>query len=371
MQQAKLKFCEACRKSKRTCDSQRPSCSYCIEIRQKCAYSYHNTVMVDQFITSSRSVFTTQNARRLSSGSACETCRKRKTKCDGGSPCHYCRTNNLDCVNNIHERRLRAMSRTTTNGSNRGVTTTTSSLSMSTTIDNSNPTTTTTERPTEDATMDQIEDRLRRIERLMTAFTPTITSTNEKRQYVVRGLRHSVHGTSATTTTTVAEKGGYERKVRMEPVHNMSAFGSISPPTTTAALTTMAAKAPAPHFSMSSIPTTHHQQTTANSTLKLSVSPSSDNMDVLPSPPNSTSSVVSSFDLHQQNYQYQSSNRWKITGSIPSLMDQLSDRTFPTSAVEYTITQYPIYPLTPPLPANTSTLLRASSSTMQRPHSLS
>ncbi|KAI9344766.1 hypothetical protein BD770DRAFT_447111 [Pilaira anomala] len=34
---------------------------------------------------------------RLSSGSACEACRKRKTKCDGGEPCTYCASTGIQC----------------------------------------------------------------------------------------------------------------------------------------------------------------------------------------------------------------------------------------------------------------------------------
>lgn len=37
-------------------------------------------------------------SRRLSSGSACEACRRRKTKCDGGQPCAYCASNGIECV---------------------------------------------------------------------------------------------------------------------------------------------------------------------------------------------------------------------------------------------------------------------------------
>lgn len=82
----------------------------------------------------------------------------------------------------------------------------------------------------------------------------------------------------------------------------------------------------------------------------------------LPSPPNSARSTSSLKLQHDHN------NEWKTSGAIPSLMgkngcvsvynvqsndssfyiDQLSKRTFATSAVDYTITHYPIYPLTPP-----------------------
>lgn len=43
--------------------------------------------------------------RRLSSGSACETCRRRKTKCDGGQPCAYCATNRIQCIHRPTKKR--------------------------------------------------------------------------------------------------------------------------------------------------------------------------------------------------------------------------------------------------------------------------
>lgn len=42
-----------------------------------------------------------QYARRLSSGSACETCRRRKTKCDGGQPCAFCSSNGIQCSHRL------------------------------------------------------------------------------------------------------------------------------------------------------------------------------------------------------------------------------------------------------------------------------
>ncbi|KAI9299722.1 hypothetical protein BJ944DRAFT_171969 [Cunninghamella echinulata] len=43
--------------------------------------------------------------RRLSSGSACETCRRRKTKCDGGQPCAFCSSNNIECIHRPSRRK--------------------------------------------------------------------------------------------------------------------------------------------------------------------------------------------------------------------------------------------------------------------------
>lgn len=51
--------------------------------------------------------------RRLSSGSACETCRRRKTKCDGGQPCAFCSSNNIECIHRP-SRRKRSMPKYTT-----------------------------------------------------------------------------------------------------------------------------------------------------------------------------------------------------------------------------------------------------------------
>jgi hypothetical protein len=46
---------------------------------------------------------------RLSSGSACDTCRRRKTKCDGGSPCAYCANNNMQCIHRPSKRKRAAI----------------------------------------------------------------------------------------------------------------------------------------------------------------------------------------------------------------------------------------------------------------------
>ncbi|KAG0170008.1 hypothetical protein DFQ28_002603 [Apophysomyces sp. BC1034] len=48
---------------------------------------------------------TNNGSRRLSSGSACETCRRRKTKCDGGQPCAFCAANRIECVHRAPRRK--------------------------------------------------------------------------------------------------------------------------------------------------------------------------------------------------------------------------------------------------------------------------
>jgi hypothetical protein len=146
------KTCEQCKRRSRPCDSQRP-CTQCIEADQDCAYS-----VVHDY---SQSVFSTHAARRLSSGSACETCRRRKTKCDGASPCGFCAANGIECVN-YSERRLLSKKQ---------------------------------QQPTE--AIDRIEDRLRRIERLMAAFAPSITNNPPAESHKVRPQRHSVQGVNS------------------------------------------------------------------------------------------------------------------------------------------------------------------------------
>lgn len=159
-----IRACEPCKRRKRICNGQRP-CSHCTESNMDCIYS-----VVSEH---PRSVFTTSSARRLSSGSACETCRRRKTKCDGGSPCGFCAANGIDCVNNS-ERRRRSMGPPTVTA------------------------------PNETEAMDRIEDRLRRIEKLMTAFTPSPLSQSSSAEFKeeipsmhpIRQHRHSVQGIS-------------------------------------------------------------------------------------------------------------------------------------------------------------------------------
>lgn len=146
--------CEPCKRRKRVCNGKRP-CGNCNEAQLDCVYS----VVSDH----ARSVFTTTNARRLSSGSACETCRRRKTKCDGGNPCAFCASAGIECINNS-ERRKRSLSHNNIN-----LTTNMATLSASST--SSSGATSGSDHGTD--AIDRIEDRLRRIEKLMTAFTPS------------------------------------------------------------------------------------------------------------------------------------------------------------------------------------------------------
>ncbi|KAI9279559.1 hypothetical protein BY458DRAFT_502165 [Sporodiniella umbellata] len=250
-----IRECEPCKRRKRSCNGQKP-CVGCMEGGLECVYS-----VVSEH---PRGVFGTNAARRLSSGSACETCRRRKTKCDGGNPCGFCASSGVDCINGSIERKKRA---NVTGGENEA--------------------------------MERIEDRLRRIERLMTAFTPSPLSKNCTTQTYYRKMsspllsaqkqarpprHHSIHGTSSTEP---------KHSPPLSPRQNM--FLSPSSSSSTATSTT-----PSPHMQSS-----------------------------LSTP---TSSNTAS---------------WHHSTPIPSLMDQLSKLTF-VSTMDYNAVQYPIYPIPSP-----------------------
>ncbi|CAO3619945.1 unnamed protein product [Cunninghamella blakesleeana] len=473
-----LRACESCKRKKRVCNGQRP-CSHCSDSKE-CIYS----VVSDH----ARGVFTTSTARRLSSGSACETCRRRKTKCDGGSPCGYCAANQIDCINNS-ERRKRSLANIhqyqsslsssfssnnnnnnnninnhknkinknnkNNNSNNNNNSNTTSSSSSSNTIINNQPllssplslssststinmkpknnknnkklqlsssTTTTTSTmaspsstlslsitsPTSlsssstasstvitpssasflqtniegNQTMDRIEDRLSRIEKLMKAFSPThslsqtssyqdmllqqssststairkmsspVHSTFQKQQFHhVRPHRHSVQG------ITVAKE-----KAELKSVLNQNHPTYPTPPNSKSSSSSLSAhpnqllSTSSSSSSSSTLDTTttmHNNQSNklTNSMLNLTLSPSSSTSSTTNMPPSSTTPLIYQ---SQPYYQKDILNRspspegdWK--SPIPSLMDQLSQRTFHSNAMEYTV-QYPIYPLTPPPP---------------------
>ena len=67
---------------------------------------HHHPYYQQQRYSSKLALSNTQHVpRRLSSGSACETCRRRKTKCDGGQPCAYCATNRIQCIHRPTKKR--------------------------------------------------------------------------------------------------------------------------------------------------------------------------------------------------------------------------------------------------------------------------
>ncbi|CAO3663630.1 unnamed protein product [Rhizopus stolonifer] len=236
--------CEQCKKRGRLCDTQRP-CTHCIQADQDCAYS----VLHD----GSRSIFSTQTAKRLGSGSACETCRKRKTKCDGSNPCGFCATNGIECLSRSERRPSK-------------------------------------KQPAE--AMERIDDRLRRIERLMGAFAPS-TLAQPSEGHRLRPQRHTVQGVNlAREKKDLKEKG-----LRLG-----------SPPPTNTPI---------------------HSQCIAHSMLDLSISPSNSSRIQIPFSSSSTPSAWSTTSPNNEYFNHlpsppasRNDQDWQFT--IPSLMGKSS-----------------------------------------------
>ncbi|KAI8369910.1 hypothetical protein EDC96DRAFT_440524 [Choanephora cucurbitarum] len=286
--------CEQCRRQNRICNSQRP-CSQCFEANQHCVYS----VISDQ----SRSVFSTLTARRVSSGSACETCRRRKTKCDDGYPCNFCATNNLKCVNHSERRLLAKQQQQQQQQQQQHMRT--------------------QQKPIE--TMDRIEDRLSRIERLMTVFTPSplSSSATTSSHKMVRPHRHSVQGINVAKEQ--AEMNMMKRRGSPYSFSNPR-YGSLSPSSTHTATDIINDTERANLQSSNTV-------NIANSMHNLTLSPTISSNTNSPYPLTSTSSPISGL--------------WPLSPPVSS--DQLSKRTFAPSIIDHTTNQFPIYPLTPPV----------------------
>lgn len=332
-----LRGCEPCKRRKRACNGQKP-CTHCLDASQECVYS----VISDH----PRSVFTTNTARRLSSGSACETCRRRKTKCDGLSPCGFCANNGIECINNS-ERRKRSL--------------VASSLSNSTTNASSSTTTNTSSNPSDNEAIDRIEDRLRRIEKLMTAFSPSplSQSTIPPRSTAFRKLssphlqkptlipprqqRHSIHNftSSSSSTSLKDQKSKFILLFAfMETKEFIDKLPYISPPNSNGSIKKSSdahenkhnstCNSPSPPLSPRLLKQSLSLSSTnmvASSMLNLSLSPSS-------SSTSSSSYIHSSFStptsppVNQNNSETQwaatsssgAQKEWKKSSPIPSLM---------------------------------------------------
>ncbi|CAO3591279.1 unnamed protein product [Absidia cylindrospora] len=446
-----IRACEPCRRRKRLCNGQKP-CSLCKTESNKCVYS----VISDH----PRGVFTTNTARRLSSGSACETCRRRKTKCDGSNPCAFCAANNLKCINNAERRKRASIS---VGGASSSSTLPSSTLSISSSpsppTSSSSPSSTLSTPPSQQQpssssslhsqssasmgtagsdheAIDRIEDRLRRIEQLMTVFTPsplsqsTVYSSEDgsRRPYnstnnsfnipahFVRQQRHSVQGITVakeqmelqmarramsssppqfghhSTSSDLLHAGAYitppnsgGKKQRLQHQQqqqhyqqsssslSLSASPPSSPEPSAAAAAAAVAAGSATMLRQSSNPSS---QPLTSSMLNLTLSPSSStssssNTSSMQLPQSSMSTPLSdqpqhhphpqqhlygSFGLSSHHHQQQQLHRdHPITSTaappMPSLMDQLSKRTFAASHSDYPVrSSYPIYPLSPSPP---------------------
>ncbi|GAN04988.1 hypothetical protein MAM1_0079d04456 [Mucor ambiguus] len=364
-----------------------------------------------------RSVFSTNTARRLSSGSACETCRRRKTKCDGNSPCSFCASNGIDCVNNSERRKRSVVASSLSSPSNLPITSSSlatssdntalnSTASNMATLSSATATTTTHVGAGDNEAIDRIEDRLRRIEKLMTAFTPSplsqspLTKEIKELKHAASGFRkmssphlqhasarphtharqqrHSIHSVSSASASTLKkEHSEFQRNNNLPYVSPPNSNNSSKAPSSAAAAANHnSVSSPSPPLSPRILKQSSSQHSTnvvASSMLNLSLSPSSSStssssyMQPSISTPTSPLAHHPVSDQQQQQQQQLAWNQhhntassslqkeWKQSSPIPSLMDQLSKCTFVTTAMDYTTVHYPIYPITPP-PTSSKTM---------------
>ncbi|KAK4517183.1 Peptide methionine sulfoxide reductase B2, chloroplastic [Mucor velutinosus] len=359
-----------------------------------------------------RSVFSTNTARRLSSGSACETCRRRKTKCDGNSPCSFCASNGIDCVNNSERRKRSVVASSLSSPSNLPITpsslatssdnTALNSTTSSTTTSSSSATTATTNAggAGDNEAIDRIEDRLRRIEKLMTAFTPSPLSQSPLTKEI-KELKHAASGfrkMSSPHLQHASTRSPTHARQQRHSIHSMSSPSSsastlkkehsefhrnnnlpyVSPPnsnnssktSSSAATNHNSVSSPSPPLSPRILKQSSSQHSTnvvASSMLNLSLSPSSSSTSSssymqpsisTPTSPLAHHSVSDQQQPHAWNQHHNTASsslqkEWKQSSPIPSLMDQLSKCTFVTTAMDYTTVHYPIYPITPPTNSKT------------------
>ncbi|CAO3648336.1 unnamed protein product [Cunninghamella echinulata] len=435
-----IRACDHCKRRKKLCNGQKP-CTLCLHESMECTYNIDpsstsnstSTTSSTNNAISSRSVFVTNTARRLSSGSACETCRRRKTKCDGNNPCAFCAANNLVCVNNSERRKRSSI----TNHNNTSSPLSLSSSSASIVMNNSNKdhssTTTTTSLSSpstgnhatsnnnsnnslhpDHETIDRIEDRLRRIEQLMTVFTPNQLS-HSSLYHTANDINHHHHLTSSSSSHFIrpqrhSVQGINVAKERLELQIARRALSS-SPPQSVTSLEKLHAGAyitppnsggknnnnqhhfhppsasPSPPQQQYSPEMTKMTRQLSNpltsSMYNLSLSPSSSsnnnnnnnnnlndshyhhNHHDMNTPihhlPQSSLSTPLDFNHpsshHQRSLSFSSQNdsspsvcspALSTSPPMPSLMDQLSKRTFATNLNYPAQNSYPIYPIIPP-----------------------
>ncbi|KAI8614322.1 hypothetical protein BC830DRAFT_1127910, partial [Chytriomyces sp. MP71] len=103
--------CEFCRLKRVKCDTQRPSCSFCINRGQRCVYGTRKTVYAKRVLTRSAnggsrspptagasSGETASKTRAQRGTNPCVGCRSHKKKCDNKAPtCSYCTQRGISC----------------------------------------------------------------------------------------------------------------------------------------------------------------------------------------------------------------------------------------------------------------------------------
>ncbi|KAI7882283.1 hypothetical protein K492DRAFT_206312 [Lichtheimia hyalospora FSU 10163] len=249
--------------------------------------------------------------RRLSSGSACEICRRRKTKCDGGNPCAFCSANRIECVHRATRRKKSSLAISQTNNDLYKSSSSSSTPSSKTATANASTAFQLREAtPSPTASSPSWAN---------TASTPSATHMTSLTYESARTFPGAVVVGDTTTTDNRYNMEGYIKS-------------HLSKQTSCPSLIVSTHWSPNQQQHHAADPTVHPNTTTAApppvaATGAIAVAPNHD-----------PSSVGNS------NTQQQNDNQYSRTKTeMPSMMDQLSCRTF--SAVVDHRTDYPIYPL--------------------------
>ncbi|KAI9497236.1 hypothetical protein BDB00DRAFT_926108 [Zychaea mexicana] len=291
--------------------------------------------------------------RRLSSGSACEVCRKRKTKCDGGNPCAFCAANGIECVHRATRRKK-------------------SSLAIgSTTSTFDNPTTTNSSR-----TIAITNTSTNFVSRNHTAASSTSNcSSNSNNSNNIDSVM-SARATTTTTTTTIPTAAAADITPTPSAASAMD-IGRTVPPGSAgisigdnAAGTAIIGGAPSWVKELEGPSRSNLSKQTSCPSLIVTThwSPTT------PPPPSLTPNdqprgYIAVTAAHPLGSDSRRVHRAKE--EIPSMMDQLSCRTFSAAAFVDHRTNYPIYPLSSSTTTSNRSDIRASSSSSSSPSSTS
>ncbi|OAD72176.1 Zn(2)-C6 fungal-specific transcription factor [Phycomyces blakesleeanus NRRL 1555(-)] len=269
-----IRACESCKRKRRVCSGQRP-CNHCTESSTECVF----TVVSEH----PRSVFSTTNARRLSSGSAC-------TEIGTGT----------------------STSTGTGTGGTEGIKGTGGGLEITGGVGGSVGAGAGAGVGDNEA-IDRIEDRLRRIERLMSAIQPS-------------PLSQSITSFSSAAGPTTPDK-----ETQTHGTLSLRKLSSPHPPSPTTTVrqhrhTVQGISATKEHAELRTafIKAKRQNQNQNQNHIQLQLQQSSSSAD-----PSSTPPPLS-----------------------PTHSDQLSRRTFVSTNLDYSV-HYPIYPLTPPSHSST------------------
>ncbi|KAI7872122.1 hypothetical protein BDF14DRAFT_1877929 [Spinellus fusiger] len=279
-------------------------------------------------------------SQRLSSGSACDTCRKRKTKCDGNQPCVFCVSNSILCTHRANVKRKWTPSST--------LGTTTRKLRFQSFVPVSSPKTDKLNRPR------SLFDSNGSNKPLLLNFSISIDPLK----------RHCFSSASSSTSSTSSASSASSTSSASSSTSTLSIFSTSSTSSTSPqhpsygilkhGMESFLEKNPEPvKTSSHSLPSSHQVPILGQDYLvfglkknSLSCEPSSHTSPIIVRPYSFTPPIqpISSIE-DMSNQKDRVSNSGVV--AIPSIMDQLSCITFSAAtfaAVECN-TSYPIYPL--------------------------